>query len=124
VHDADTIDKLGPLGAIRHIWKLSLLGEPDLDHTTLIKQVPDHLDWRYKKLYLKQSKEIAGKHKEKQDDLFTDIAVFEKLYNFINESARNGLPVDRMIPELLSSVPLDQEIIKAVKEHIDLGHVK
>ena len=58
VHDADVLDKCGPLGIIRHTWKLSQQGLPV---EKIITEVEKELKRREKLLQLPISKKIAKK---------------------------------------------------------------
>jgi hypothetical protein len=124
VHDADTIDKLGPLGALRHIWKLSLLGEPDLDSKKLLKIVPDHLDFRFNKLYLNESRDLAGSLQAARQKLFENAKSFDKLVNFITGAAEKGMYVDKMLPVLFEEIELDPEVKEVILKQINLEFIE
>ncbi len=57
VHDADTLEKMGPLGVIRETWKRSQLG-----WTTeqIAKHLPTHLAKRQDNLYTNEAKKKAN----------------------------------------------------------------
>ncbi len=56
VHDADTLEKMGPLGIIRETWKKSQAG-----WTTeqIIEHLKNHLKKRENRLYTEEAREIA-----------------------------------------------------------------
>jgi len=62
VHDADTLEKMGPLGVIRETWKRSQLG-----WTTekIIEHLKIHLKKRENNIYTKEAKKIAFKLNKK-----------------------------------------------------------
>jgi uncharacterized protein len=124
VHDADTIDKLGPLGVIRHIWKLCLLGEPDLDSDKLLKIVPNHLDFRFNKLYLDESRDLASSFQAAQQKLFSETKSFEKLVSFIKKAADKGLYVDKMLPGLFEEFELDTVVKNVILKQINLEFIE
>jgi len=119
VHDADTIDKLGPLGAIRHIWKLSLLGEREYTSEELEVIIPDHLESRYRNLYLNESKELAGKLITYQKNLFENSEIFNKIVNYIVLSAKSGRPVDEMIFNLIDDIKFNSKLEAVVKKQLE-----
>ena len=120
VHDADTIDKLGPLGAIRHIWKLSLMEKEEFDVDKLLKKVPEHLESRFNTLYLIQSKALGSKLKPYQKKMFEDTEVFNKLVNFIYTSSEGGIPVDIMLESLIKNIDFEPEIVNSIKKQVEL----
>ncbi|UCH89311.1 MAG: HD domain-containing protein [Thermoplasmata archaeon] len=124
VHDADTIDKLGPLGVIRHIWKLSLLGEPDMEPKLLSEIVSEHLKTRFENLYLPQSRKVAEELIDAQAKMFELPDAFHKLVDFIYQSSASGIPVDRMLPDLIKSIQLDSDVIEVLNKQIDLGIIE
>lgn len=58
VHDADTLEKMGPLGVIRETWKRSQLG---WNTETIIEHLKTHLKKRESKLYTDEAKVRAKK---------------------------------------------------------------
>ena len=120
VHDADTIDKLGPLGAIRHIWKLYLLGEKEYTSEELETLIPEHLESRYNNLYLKESGELAGKLKDLQIKLFESSKMMNRLVDFIYVSSKSGVPVDVILKSVLENVKIDPDMIKSINIQLKL----
>jgi len=58
VHDADTLEKMGPLGIIRETWKRSQAG---WNTEKIIEHLKTHLKNRESKLYTEEAKEKAKK---------------------------------------------------------------
>lgn len=56
VHDADTLEKLGPLGIIRETWKRSRMG---WNTERITRHLPGHLEKRKNNLYTNVAQEIA-----------------------------------------------------------------
>lgn len=56
VHDADVIDKMGPLGIIRQTWKLANSG---FTTEEICKMLPPYLSRRRKKLYTEVARDAA-----------------------------------------------------------------
>jgi len=58
VHDADTLEKLGPLGIVRETWKRSQMG---WNTEKIVTHLPGHLEKRKNNLYTLPAKERAEK---------------------------------------------------------------
>lgn len=67
VHDADTLDKMGPLGTIRETWKKSAEGWTS---EQIAKHLQSHLKKRMRNLYTKQAKIEAKKLNQKLKSFF------------------------------------------------------
>jgi len=67
VHDADVIDKLGPLGVIRHTWKLANEGVTTEEISKILKE---HLNKRKNTMYTKTGKMLAEKLAEGSEQFF------------------------------------------------------
>lgn len=72
IHDADTLDKMGPLGIVRETWKRSQLG---WNTEKIIMHLIKHIKKREQKLYLEKSKIIAKKLNSILKDFFKIIIV-------------------------------------------------
>lgn len=69
IHDADTLEKTGPLGIIRETWKRAQLGWPT---EKIIEHLKTHLKKREDNMYLKKAK-IKAKKLNKELDVFFKI---------------------------------------------------
>lgn len=67
VHDADTLDKMGPLGIIRETWKRSAEGWTS---ERIANHLQSHLKKRMGKLYTKKAKSVAKKLNQKLKSFF------------------------------------------------------
>lgn len=84
VHDADTLEKMGPLGIVRETWKRSQLGwttEKIVDH------LKTHLYKRESKLYTKAAQEIAAQLNQQLEQFFKVIEQQLKEENEMNNLA-------------------------------------
>lgn len=70
VHDADTLEKMGPLGVIRETWKRSQLG-----WTTeqIIQHLKTHLKKRESNIYTEKARKIAARLNKELDNFFAVI---------------------------------------------------
>ena len=68
VHDADVIDKMGPLGVIRQTWKLANSGVPT---EKLCKMLPPYMERRRQNVYTKTAKAAADTLALELDSFFT-----------------------------------------------------
>jgi len=94
VRDADAIDKMGALGVIRHIWKMTnmlenrvLNGKKDLDN------LRTHLDSRVTGFMTQGGKELAEKLKAGKE-LFFKLKNAEQVMNEISVMAMEGRTSD------------------------------
>ncbi len=67
VHDADTLEKMGPLGIIRETWKRAQIG---WNTEKIIAHLKTHLKKRESKLYTLEAKEKAKKLNSILKDFF------------------------------------------------------
>lgn len=96
VHDADTLDKMGPLGFFRHVWKLSVENQISTPED-LFTFVPRHLQERKANLYLETSQECVNRY-----TLALDIFLQEKehvliMIKRISKLARKGYPIEKIV---------------------------
>src|SRR3989339_656160 len=70
VHDADTLEKMGPLGVIRETWKRAQIG---WNTERIIKHLKIHLKKRESKLYTTEAKEQAKRLNEKLKSFFETV---------------------------------------------------
>ncbi len=67
VHDADTLEKMGPLGIIRETWKRAQIG---WNTEKIIEHLKTHLKKREGKLHTMEAKERAKKLNKRLKDFF------------------------------------------------------
>jgi hypothetical protein len=97
VHDADTIDKMGPLGAIRHAWKLSNLKGQNYSAMDILEMLPEHLAERQGKLYFDSSRRLTDKYHRAMREFFGNRETARKVIHRVIEMAREGVPSDVII---------------------------
>ena len=105
VHDADTLDKLGPLGLIRHTWKLSV--DPDRAWTAdeLVAFVPAHLAARAGHLHLPTARRLAGRRQAALDAFVADPSTATAVLERIMAGARAGRPTEAIVEALAAEFP-------------------
>ncbi|PLW80210.1 hypothetical protein C0585_03600 [Candidatus Woesearchaeota archaeon] len=67
IHDADTLEKTGPLGIIRETWKRSQIG---WNSEQIIEHLKIHIKKRSDRLYTDIARSIADKNNKMLDDFF------------------------------------------------------
>ncbi len=70
VHDADVIDKMGPLGIIRQTWKLANSG---INTESICDILPIYMAKRKKRVYTKTAKIIANNLSSNIDKFFIEL---------------------------------------------------
>jgi len=93
VHDADTIDKMGPFGFIRHTWKMSLV--EDFTTKQLVRFVERHIAKRESNLYFQESKDLAKEFNSALSDFLEDEVTSERIAKIITECASKGIPSEK-----------------------------
>lgn len=72
VHDADVLDKMGPLGVIRHTWKIVNLIEPHASENKIFSILKKHLLWRKTKLNTSTAKQLSKLFDKQIEEFFTN----------------------------------------------------
>jgi HD superfamily phosphodiesterase len=116
VHDADTIDKMGPLGVIRHAWKMANLADIRYNALDLLEMLPDHLAERQGKLYFESSRKLVDKYHRAMSEFFTNREMARKIIHQVIELAREGVPSDVIIHRLQDDETLPSEFTEALAE--------
>jgi len=114
VHDADTLDKIGPLGVLRHSWKISL----ELTPAQLLAHLTEHLKERRENLYLDISRKIAAPYEDTLRDFFADEAAALRVLETIGQCARNGIPSEDVVKHLEGVA--SQEFLKVLTGQLEL----
>ena len=107
VHDADTIDKMGPFGFIRHVWKISLV--EDLDAERLVDTVAEHIAERRSKLYLETSIKIVGEFHRILESFLEDRETATKVVATVVDCASKGIPSEDTAQMLLEDPTLEKD---------------
>jgi hypothetical protein len=115
VHDADTLDKIGPLGVLRHSWKISLGMAPE----RLLKHLPAHLEQRRQNLYLDVSRELAFPYDGTLRDFFGDRKMALDVLGVIGDCAQDGVPSEEVVKHLEGTAsPI---FLKTLKGQLELS---
>lgn len=114
VHDSDTLDKIGPLGVLRHSWKMSL----ELTTTQLLTHLPKHLEERKKNLYLDISRGIAAPYEDALRDFFADETAALRVLETVGQCAQNGIPSEDVVRHLEGVA--SQEFLKVLTGQLEL----
>ncbi len=96
VHDADTLDKMGPLGFFRHVWKLSvenLISTPE----DLFAFVSRHLQERRANLYLETSRKLANRYAVTLETFLQEKEQVLIIIKRISHLARKGFPTEKIV---------------------------
>jgi uncharacterized protein len=118
VHDADTLDKIGPLGVLRHSWKISLGMPPE----RLLKHLPAHLEQRRQNLYLDESRELAFPYDGTLRDFFGNRKKATEVLDVIGRCAQDGIPSEDVVGNLEGIA--SPEFMKTLKGQLALDILK
>lgn len=99
VHDADTIDKMGPFGFIRHVWKMSLVEV--MTPSQLRESVGKHIAERGSKIYFRESKAMVRPFNSVLNEFMEDDVTSERIIRIITENASRGVPSERVADTVL-----------------------
>jgi uncharacterized protein len=107
VHDADALDKMGLLGAIRHTWKIVNLIEPDASAKRVYALLQSHLRARQERLYTETARKLVRKLNESLQQFFADEGKAIKMLERIMQLAKAGTTSDDIAKGLLlkSDIP-------------------
>ncbi len=118
VHDADTLDKIGPLGVLRHSWKMSLGMPPE----KLLKILPAHLEERRSKLYLDVARRLAAPYAGMLEVFFADRKSAATVLRAIAECAKEGIPSEETVTRLEGLA--SPAFVKILREQLELDALK
>lgn len=127
VHDADTLDKTGPLAMIRHTWKLSHSGEFHSPED-ILGLLEDHFERRRMTLFTQSGQQLA----EKLDELYGDALrnLFDEeneeeamsLVVQVMEQARNNVIAEEIAANL--SQRYDNPFTQALNQQIEQAYLR
>lgn len=123
VHDADALDKCGPLGVIRHIWKMTnMLENHPLTEISDLSNLEKHLESRRVNLQTDFAKKIAK-----------DLNIFAVLF-FVNKdhALKQMKEISRLAWEGKTSDKIAERLVKnnkgswfdELKKQLDTGMVE
>ncbi len=99
VHDGDTIDKMGPFGFIRHVWKMSLV--EDMEMKELVRFARNHIAERESHLYFQRSRDLIKGFNTALDEFLSDEVTSERIARTISDSAFKGIPSEKVADIIL-----------------------
>ncbi|MCK4367177.1 MAG: HD domain-containing protein [Thermoplasmata archaeon] len=117
VHDADTLDKMGPLGFIRHAWKIANI--TDYDSSSLADEIEKHLPTRLEKIYLPEAKERAVALERELKNLLANRELLVRLTSLVAKGSRTGIPTEEIVAELIRSEFLPESTLDVLREQLD-----
>jgi hypothetical protein len=117
VHDADTLDKMGPLGFIRHVWKIANI--TTYPPTQLMWVVEKHLPARLKNVYLPEAKEKARMLDAELRSLLNDRDTLTRLTQFVAERSRRGVRTEDIVAEVADSSLLPENLTSVLLKQLD-----
>ena len=116
VHDADTLDKGGPLGIIRHTWKLVHLN-PNITLNEILAILPKHLSERKENLHTKTAKNIADKNSKILSELLKS-KDFPDIIENIMDLAKQDLITEQIARQICMIFSQNMSIQK-LKEQLE-----
>ncbi len=96
VHDADVLDKMGPLGIIRHTWKITNLIDPNANANEIFVLIEKHLHWRKSKLQTPTAKQLSKLLEKQFEEFFADRNFAVIIIREIRALARKGIATERI----------------------------
>ena len=117
VHDADTLDKTGPLGFVRHAWKIANI--TDHDPSRLADEVEKHLPTRLENMCLPEAKERAVALERELRSVLADRELLARLTSLVAKGSRNGVPTEEIVAELIRSGFLPKSTLDILQEQLD-----
>jgi len=124
VHDADTLDKMGPLGLIRHTWKLANVDYKIYTVDELMKFIPKHLQERRDNLYLDPSIALADRFADPVQDFFKDTDNAIIVLREVCLMAKDGVPTEVAIERIRKKGLLKFEFQMALDEQLLLSFLR
>ncbi len=124
VHDADTLDKMGPLGLIRHTWKLANVDYKIFTVDELLTFIPKHLQERRDNLYLDPSIALADRYAEVVLDFLKDRDNAHIVLREVILLAKEGVPTEIAIERLRKKDLLTFDFQMALDEQLLLSFLR
>jgi hypothetical protein len=121
IHDADTIDKMGPFGYIRHVWKLSLV--EDFTPSQLVKVVGNHISERKSMLYFPSSKDIVKDFDRTLEAFLSDGETAEEVTRVIADRAFQGIPSERVAEMIIENSTVDENFQDSVRSQMAIDYL-
>lgn len=121
VHDADTIDKMGPFGFIRHVWKISLIY--DKGPKQLVTSVQKHIAERWSNLYFSSSRDTVAEFVQSLDLFLADRDAAKEVVEIISRSSSQGRPSEIVAEDLVKDSTLDKGFRKSLQRQLSTDYL-
>jgi HD superfamily phosphodiesterase len=121
VHDADTIDKMGPFGFVRHVWKISLV--EDFEPEEMVRFVSEHLEERRSKLYFTSSADLIKEFVDILETFLEDKESARRVVESISKGAAEGVPSERVAEGLYGDSTLDEDFCETIKKQLSVNYL-
>ncbi|MEE9223584.1 MAG: HD domain-containing protein [Thermoplasmata archaeon] len=121
VHDADTIDKMGPLGFVRHVWKISLV--EDFEAEELVHVVSEHLANRYSKLYFSSSADLIKDFVQVLASLLENKESARRVVETVSRGAGDGVPSEKVAEDLFRDPTLDENFCESIRKQMSVDYL-
>jgi hypothetical protein len=122
VHDADTIDKMGPFGYIRHVWKISLI--EDMSPSQLMDIAGLHITDRESMLNFSFSKELVNDLNKSLDSFLSHRDLAREITELIMEQASRGTLSEKVAELILENPSVDEDFKKSVKSQMAVDYLR
>lgn len=120
VHDADTADKMGPLGIIRHTWKMANVDYHNYTVNEIMDILPKHLRMRKDNLYLNTAVELVDHYTPIMDSFFDKKEYARPVLREVCSLARNGVPTEMVVQTIRNRGFLDMKFKKTLDKQLNL----
>ena len=121
VHDSDTVDKMGPLGLIRHAWKMANVDYHNYTVNELLEFLPEHLTERRNNLYLDPATSIVNRYEPAIEEFFADEKFARKVLVAVIGQAREGVPTEEVVTKLQTENWMKEDFARVLEEQVLLA---
>jgi len=121
VHDADTVDKMGPLGIIRHAWKMANVDYHMYTIDDLMEFLPEHLQKRRDNLYLDSAISVADRYALAVDSFFRSEDNARDILREVCNLAKDGVPTETAVERIRRNGLFEMEFRNALDEQLLLS---
>jgi hypothetical protein len=121
VHDADTIDKMGPFGYIRHVWKISLI--ENLAPWQLMDIAGLHITDRESMLNFSFSKELVNDLNKTLDTFLSNRDLASGITELIVEHASRGISSEKVAELIVENPGVDEGFKECIKSQMAVDYL-
>lgn len=124
VHDADTVDKMGPLGLIRHAWKMANVDHHKYTIDELMDFLPEHLQERRDNLYLNSAIAVADRYATAVHTFFKSEDGARGVLREVCKFAKDGVPTEMVIERIRKKELMDTDFQLTLDEQLLLSFLR